>query len=75
VTGQTVRLDWGAAAGASGYVVEAGAASGQANLAVLPTGNPPLVVDAPPGTYFVRVRGTSGCGVGPVSNEVMVTVP
>jgi hypothetical protein len=28
----------------------------------------------PPGRYYVRVRGVNGQGVGPVSNEVRVTV-
>ncbi len=65
MTGRLVTLTWGAAAGATSYVVEAGSASGLANLAVLPVGaNPALTVTAPPGTYFVRVRGLNGCGAG-----------
>ena len=75
VNGRLVTLTWSAAAGATSYVVEAGSATGLANLAVLPAGaNPALAVTAPPGTYFVRVRGLNGCGTGAASNEVIVTV-
>lgn len=74
VNGRQVTLTWSGVAGASGYVVEAGSATGLANLAVLPTAGSPLVVDAPPGVYYVRVRATNGCGTSGGSNEVIVTV-
>ncbi|MCC7178198.1 MAG: hypothetical protein IT177_07395 [Acidobacteria bacterium] len=68
-------LAWGRALGAHSYVVEAGRASGQADIAVLSVG-PGLgyQTPAPPGTYFVRVRGRNDCGAGPASNEVIVQV-
>ncbi len=76
-TGGDVRatLGWGAAFGASGYVVEAGSGPGLANLAVLNVGaRLDYQTPAPPGIYFVRVRGRNDCGVGPASNEVIVQV-
>jgi hypothetical protein len=75
VNGTLVTLNWTAPTGATGYLVEAGSAPGLANLAVLLAGpNPALAVTAPRGTYFVRLRGVNGCGVGAASNEVIVTV-
>ena len=61
---------------ATSYFVEAGSASGLANLVVLPIGPAPeLQVVAPPGTYFVRVRAANSAGVSAASNEVVVVVP
>jgi hypothetical protein len=81
VSGDEVLLTW--AAPSSGpapdnYVVEAGTATGLANLAVLPTGSTAtfvLVVDVPRGAYFVRVRAARGGALGPPSNEIVVIVP
>jgi hypothetical protein len=74
--GNTVRLGWTAAPGATGYVVEAGSAPGLADVASHPVGlDPGLVVAAPAGRYFVRVRSAGPCGVGASSNEIMVTAP
>ena len=58
VNGSLVSLTWSASTGATSYVVEAGSASGVANLAVIDTGStiPSLQANAPPGNYFVRVR-------------------
>jgi hypothetical protein len=68
-------LGWGAAIGATSYIVEAGSATGLANLASLNIGaRLGVQTPAPPGTYFVRVRGRNACGVGPSSNEVVVQV-
>lgn len=81
VGGDEVLLTWVAPASGptpDGYVVEAGTATGLANLAVLPTGSTAtfvLVVDVPPGTYFVRVRAARSGALGPPSNEIMVLVP
>ncbi len=74
-TGTTVVLSWTAAPGASSHVVEAGASSGQAGLAMLPVAGTSLTASAPPGQYFVRVRGVNACGTGPSSTEVVVQVP
>lgn len=73
-----VRLAWGAASGnATTYVIEAGAASGLANVGTLPTGalDTSLAAPAPAGTYFVRVRAANAFGVSAPSNEVMIVVP
>jgi hypothetical protein len=61
---------------ATGYVIEAGSASGLANLALLPTGAATsLVVPAvPPGLYFVRVRATNAEGIGAPSAEVQLVM-
>jgi len=31
--------------------------------------------NAPPGTYYVRVRATNACGTSAPSNEILVNVP
>jgi hypothetical protein len=58
-------------------VVEAGSASGLADLATISTGAvvTPFSATAPPGTYFVRVRAVNGAGAGPPSAEAIVVVP
>ena len=78
VDGGVVTLQWGAASGnAATYVVEAGSASGLANIGTFA----PVHLDtsfttaAPPGTYFVRVRAANAFGASPPSNEVIVVVP
>lgn len=73
--GTTVVLNWTGAAGASSYRVEAGSSPGLANLAAIDLGQAlSLSTGAPPGQYFVRVRALNACGLGPPSNEVVVTV-
>jgi hypothetical protein len=37
--------------------------------------SPVTIPTAPPGTYYLRVRGTNAFGVGQPSDEVVVTVP
>jgi len=74
--GGVVSLAWGAVGEATGYLIEAGSATGLANLAVLPVGSAAGVsVPAPSGTYFVRVKAVTACGVTTASNEVVVVVP
>lgn len=85
VNGSRVALNWsptnaGAAVASDSaspvsYVLEVGNAPGQANLISAPLGRvTQLATDAPPGTYYVRVRAVNGCGAGPASNEQVVTV-
>ncbi len=74
VHGELVTLTWGTVPGAAGYQVEAGSASGLANLAVLSAAAPGVATVAPPGTYYVRVRAVNACGAGAPSNEVVVNV-
>jgi VHL beta domain len=75
VQGTTVSFTWGASAGATGYLLEAGGQSGSANLAAVNLGAQTIFsASAPPGTYFVRMRATNGCGQSPPSNEVVVVI-
>jgi photosystem II stability/assembly factor-like uncharacterized protein len=75
VSGLGVTLSWSAAAGAASYRLEAGSAPGLADLAVLSASSATsFQTTAPPGTYYVRVRGVSACGIGPASNEVPLAV-
>ena len=70
-----VSLAWGAAAGnATTYVVEAGSATGLANVGTFATGHldTTFITPAPSGTYYVRVRAANAAGIGPASNEIIV---
>lgn len=77
-SGGAVALAWQAApGGATSYLIEAGTGPGLANLLSLDLGSANLGLAAggvAPFTYFVRVRGVNRCGVGPASNEVVLTV-
>jgi hypothetical protein len=73
--GSTVTLAWTPPAGeaVAGYVIEAGSDPGLSDIAVLPVGNlTTFMTDAPPGTYFVRVRAINDKGPGLPSNEVVI---
>jgi hypothetical protein len=74
--GSIVDLRWNRSAGgyaATGYVIEAGSAPGLADLATLHVGNVTrFVTQAPPGTYYVRVRGINASGPSAASNEIVV---
>ena len=77
VNGGVVSLAWVAATGcpADSYVIEAGNAQGTSNVFAGDVGNvTALSAAAPPGTYYVRVRGRNAFGVSAPSNEVIVTV-
>ncbi len=75
VSGNTVALQWTAAAQATSYIVEAGSAPGLADFAAIPAGTTSLGGPVPPGTYYVRVRAVNQCGTGTPSEEIVVTVP
>jgi hypothetical protein len=78
VAGRIVSLTWSAAAGnATTYVIEAGTASGLADLGTLPTGylDTTFSTPVPAGTYFVRIRAANAFGASGPSNEVVVVVP
>ncbi len=82
VNGTTVTLTWQAAPSSAlvpvnSYVIEAGTASGAADVTSFDTGNTATTFTAtsvPAGTYYVRVRARNGGGTGPASNEVVVLV-
>ena len=75
VTNGTVSVSWGAVAGATGYVVEAGLSPGATNAGVFQVSGTSIAGAAPPGRYYVRIRGRNGCGVGPASSEIVIDVP
>ncbi len=75
--GNRVTIEWTTVPGALGYTLQAGTASGLANIAsvnIASTAGPRAVVDAPDGRYFLRVRAFAGAVSGPFSNEVDLTV-
>lgn len=77
VIGQQVTLTWQFPSGhATTFDIEAGSASGLADLAILRLDGslPAFSVVAPPGQYYVRVRPNNACAAGPASNETIVTV-
>lgn len=75
-SGAVVTISWTTVVGATGYTLQAGTSAGASNIASvpLPATQTLVVVTAPPGTYFLRVRATAGPITGPFSNEVAVTV-
>ena len=75
-TGATVDLRWTASLGgfaATSYMIEAGSAPGLSNLARIQVGSlTRFTTTAPPGVYYVRVRGVNARGASLPSNEVVV---
>lgn len=80
VSGASVSLSWNAATAGcapTGYVLEAGSASGLSNLANFNTGSTVTAFSASgvaSGTYFVRVRAANTSGSSAASNEVRFTI-
>lgn len=79
VNSGNVGLSWSAptTGGApTSYQVLASLTSGGAPVASVNAGlSTSILVPAPRGTYFVRVRGVNAVGPGPLSNEAQVVVP
>jgi hypothetical protein len=76
VTGRDVALRWGNVGDATNFFLEAGTAPGRTDVTLaLGATSPVTIPTAPPGTYYLRVRGTNAFGVGQPSDEVVVTVP
>ena len=79
-SGPTVTLSWTApiAGLPTSYVIEASSTpGGPANLASFNTGNVQTTLvtpNVPLGTYYVRVRGLDASGLGPPSNEILLSV-
>lgn len=76
MSGPRLTLTWGApppAAGVSGYVVQAGSATGLTDVACVGV-NARALTFAPVATgyYFLRVRAMNAHGLGPPSNEVLI---
>lgn len=70
-----VTVGWNASAGATSYVLEAGTASGLANVLAANLGaTTSFSAVGPPGTFFTRVRAVNACGASAPSNEVSFTL-
>ena len=75
VSAGVVTLTWNGISYADYYRLEAGTGPGLADIVSLNVGQATrFSTPAPPGTYYVRVRGVDGCAAGAPSNEVVVTV-
>jgi enediyne biosynthesis protein E4 len=78
--GALVTLTWTAPSGGPalvGYRLEVGSVSGAANLLVHDTTGAAtsLSATAAPGRYYVRIRARTSCGIGAVSNEIVIDMP
>ena len=77
VNGTSVTLTWTAPAGpVSSYVIEAGSASGMADILTNDLGSvaTSMTATGAAGTDYVRVRAKNGCGAGPASAETIVRI-
>jgi glucose/arabinose dehydrogenase len=79
VSGQQVQFAWAVPdtdSGPTSLLVEAGSASGSANLGVIAIDGTlrSAVVIVPPGAYFVRLRAHNACGTSAPSNEILINV-
>jgi hypothetical protein len=81
VSGSLVTLTWvppAAGAAPTSYLVEAGTSVALTNVGTFDTGWPgtTFAAHAPPGTYFVRLRAATPCGVSaPTTDTVIVVQP
>lgn len=75
--GARVTIQWTPIPGALGYNAQVGSQAGANDIISsinLPATFTRIVVDAPAGTYYLRIRGFAGNIVGPFSNEVSISV-
>jgi len=77
LSGRVVSLNWTASGTITSISLEAGFSAGASNAAVimLDQAARTFSTNAPPGTYYVRVRATNACGTSAPSNEILVIVP
>ena len=76
VSGSTVSVRWNSPPGATAFVLEAGLSTGASNALVANVGAATMLTGtATPGTYYVRVRAISACGVSAPSSEIVIVVP
>lgn len=69
-----VLIAWQPLTGASAYVLQAGSAPGLADIGSVPTASTSIAGAVPSGTYYLRVRAVSACGVGDASPDVVLRV-
>src|SRR5262245_26719578 len=79
VNGSTVSLDWSPSfnfdPSPTTYLIEAGSASGLANLATIATAETRFTAaGVGNGTYYIRVRAVNRFGTSAPSNEIVVNV-
>nr|QIQ10701.1 hypothetical protein FLJDLJJJ_00029 [uncultured bacterium] len=77
ISGSTVTLTWTASPElVASYTLEAGSRDGAADLArvVIPGDRTTFSAEAPPGTYFVRVRADTSCGLSGPTPDVWFAV-
>jgi hypothetical protein len=78
VSGNLLTMTWSPPLGGgppSGYVVEAGSASGASNIATLNSAVPTFSFSpVPNGFYFLRVRSRNAAGVSTATPEMMIVV-
>lgn len=76
VSGRDVTLTWTNVGAASGFVLEAGIAPGRTDATLFAGPDTRVTLSGvPPGTYYVRVRGTNDFGGGAPSTEIRIVVP
>ena len=76
VTGSVVGVNWNVEPGTVSTRLEVGYAPGATSLTFsFPAPTAGLSVNAPPNTYFVRVRAVNSCGPSAPSVERTVVVP
>jgi hypothetical protein len=77
-SGTVLKASWDrpATGRPAGYLVEVGTFSGGSNVVKVSLGNVTSVSGSlPRGTYYIRARARTACGLGPPSNQVKVIVP
>jgi hypothetical protein len=78
--GSSITLSWQAptSGGApTSYFLEGGSAPGLSDLGGAPTGSVATtlsIANVPDGTYYLRIRGQNGAGLGAPSNEIALVV-
>ncbi|MGE3276876.1 MAG: hypothetical protein AB7O67_17325 [Vicinamibacterales bacterium] len=73
--GTALYLAWNASAGATSYVVQAGAAPGTTFQEIPVSGRTTLNANVSAGVFYARVVARNACGTSTASNEVTLSFP